>query len=248
MTRIEKSDAQLDAEAAEDLSRLPQTVALHRAMWRDDNRLERLVSRQPPLTRYEKTDDPELIRYGANDEYVIERGAIVGMPMSGNMIRRLSENPGELYPWVAGLNYLKTVCRRRHPDHRSLEHPYWRGALCWTLVRAVVIDGLSIQNAAAVLRADDAERILAGALALIEESIDDNKKRAEKRARLDEGQAVTCRCGHAWSRHGGITAGFRCLDECDCARYMAYMEPLAHHVPSEEHRAECPQCQRASAA
>ena len=47
----EKSDAQLDAEAEGRCEPLEAAITSHRDMMRDDARIDRLVSRQPPTTR-----------------------------------------------------------------------------------------------------------------------------------------------------------------------------------------------------
>lgn len=257
MTRREKSDAQLDAEAearrrnldppehehgfddpdayavprfpssepptpAPDPKGLALLVELHRAMWRDDNMVPRLTSRQPPLTRYEKNDwfegDPE--RYGANQDYVIEQGARVGMSMSGNMIRRLSESPGASFPWVTALGRLRQDCRRLHPHHRSAERPYWRGALCWQVVYLVVVQDLSPENAARVLRLEEIEPLLRRTLRDMENGIDYFRRRAERRATEDAGMGP-----------GPVP-----------------QPKPTHHVVPGLHEKECPQCRRKRAA
>jgi hypothetical protein len=221
VTRIEKSDAQLDAEAAAPLTPLEKLIKKHRESWEDDNDLRRLVSRQPPMTRYEKSDDriyeepkkwagPLLdhlspieeqrekarrqgVRYGADDEYVIESGDAVGMSMSGTLLRRLSERPGEPFPWVTALYELRYWCRRNHPYHRDASRPYWRGSLCHSLVRLTVIGAdkgnygpLSIEEAGKVLRYDNPEPVLRLALERIEETIDRRQRDAIAREAMLE--------------------------------------------------------------
>lgn len=223
MTRYEKSDAQLDAEASAPTGELSALIELHRAMWRDDNEVSRLNSRQPPLTRYDKDDwavgdEPE--RLGATEEYVIEPGARVGMSMSGNMIRRLSESPGSHYPWVTALGRLRADCRRLHPHHRSAERPYWRGALCWQVVYLVIVghkEGpLSPENAARVLRLEEIEPLLRRTLRDIETGIDYFRRRAERRATEDAGMGP-----------GPVPT-----------------PQATHHAVPGMHETDCPQCRK----
>jgi len=190
-------------------------VEWHRGKWAADNFVPRLVSRQPPMTRYEKSDayDAELQRYGANNEYVIEDGSRTGMAMSGNMIRRLSENPGDTFPWITAYGRLYWHCHRRHPHHRSADRPYWRGALCHQAVTLVVKRRFSPANAAKILKLDHIDPLLVSAFREIETQIDDARARAEKRERE--------RAGH----------------------YSLFEGPVMEHRPLDGlHRAECPAC------
>lgn len=184
MTRHEKSDSQLDAEAAGRPS-LEEQIDLHRELYRDSTRLDRLVSRQPPLTRYDSNDWTEgtPVRYGSDNEYVIEPAARIGMSMAGAMIRRLSDSPGAMFPWPTALYRLRYACRREHPYHRAADRPYWRGSLCHQLVVFTVIREWSIENAAKILRYDRPEPTLRYAFGYIEASIDEARRKAERRQR-----------------------------------------------------------------
>ena len=181
MTRREKSDAQLDAEAEP----LPVSalIAEHRARFRDDLHIPRLVSRQPPTSIDSNT--------GVMDE---EPAAATGMSMSGRMLRYVSGDYGSVFPWSKAFWLLKVNCRRNHPHHRSADRPYWRGALCYQAVKLVVVGGeangvgpLTAEQAGQVLKIDQIDQILVAAFRSIDHAVDDFRDRAEKRAREDAG-------------------------------------------------------------
>lgn len=157
---------------------LQDTLEDHRALYRADLLIDRLVSRQPPTTLERNTG-----------ELHVEPGAATGMPMSGRLLKYLGhpEGYGSDFPWTKALWRLKAQCRRDHPYHRAADRPYWRGALCWQLVIFTVTRGFSVQNAAEILRYDNPEPVLRYALAYIEQVIDAERVKAERRAREDEG-------------------------------------------------------------
>ena len=183
----EKSEAQLDAEAAGRHEHLEATIALHREMHRDDAYLEKLVSTQPPTTR------------DANTGIVSQHEATrVGMNMSSRLYRYVEAPGGAEYPWWAAFKKLRYHCRSAHRKiHTGPDVPYWRGSLCQEAVRLVVIgperrlpafDGpLTIHQASGLLRYDNLAPVLRYAFAYIESSMDDFRAKAEKRAREDEG-------------------------------------------------------------
>jgi hypothetical protein len=241
-----KSDAQLDAEAAgRSPERLDFLVEFHRNLRRDDLSIERMVARQPPTSR-----DP-------NTGIVTQHDATAtGMNMSARLYRFVESAPISEFPWHGAFRMLRVECRRRHTFHRGSDVPYWRGSLCQEFVRLVVIGPekrlstgpLSIRQAAMILRYDNPEPVVRYAFAYIEAAMDQARARAERRAREDEGQALICKCGHAYSRHGGVVEGWRCgYDNCGCQQYLADIPKMAHHIPSDDHRAECPQCRRNAA-
>ena len=241
MTRYEKSDAQLDAEAQSRKMRegaewtparkgfgyraipslpahpaappvgLEAAIELHREMMRDDARIDRLVSRQPPTTR-----DPNTGIVHQHD------AAAVGMNMSARLYRYVEAPGSSEFPWRAAFRRLRFECRRNHPYHTGPTVPYWRGSLCQELVRLVIIgperriaghDGpMSVQNAAEILRYDNPEPVLRYALSYIEATIDEARRKAEKRLRDDEGRGPGAVPAPEWR----------------------------HHAPSDEHVAECP--------
>lgn len=143
-----------------------------------------------------------------------EDGTRVGMTLSGRLLRYLGhpEGYGDAFPWSKALWRLRVECRRNHPYHRGPTVPYWRGSLCHQLVMFTVVRGWSIENTRRILRADNAESVLLAALRWLEEDMDRARELAERRAREDAGRGPG-----------------------------AVPEPtVGHHVPSEQHIAECP--------
>lgn len=190
---------------------LADLIEDHRALYRADLEIPRLVSRQPPTTM-----DPNT---GELDE---EPAARTGMPMSGRLLRYLGhpESHAQAFPWSFGLWTLKARCRRAHPAHRSIDRPYWRGSLCWSLCMFVIVRGYSLDNAALILQVDrDVQQTLSTALHLIEDAIDEQRARAERRAREDAGM--------------GEPVGAVRLQH----------EP---HTMGGLHSLECPRCRRAA--
>lgn len=158
---------------------LLQLIDLHRELYRADLSIERLVSRTPPTSM-----DPN------TGELHEEPAARTGMAMSGRLLRYLGhpEAHAQAFPWSFGLWRMKGRCRRAHPQHRSIDRPYWRGSLCWSLAMFVIVRGYSLDNAALILQVDrDVEQTLTTALHLIEDAIDEQRARAERRAREDAG-------------------------------------------------------------
>ena len=208
MTRMDKSEAQFDAEAegrrlaAIDLH---ATIALHRELFRDECRIPRLVSRQPPIVSEE--DGQRRAQFSHT-----------GMPTSGLLHRRVFEKrPGEMFPWVTAFAALRVDCRRNHrASHTGYDRPYWRGSLCHEAVRLCVIgmrDGpLSPESAALVLHLPNLDDVLPGALAWLERHIDEQRARAEQRAKVDAG---VFRVGET-------------------------LAPMQHHAVPGTHAAECP--------
>lgn len=190
---------------------LARSIALHRALYRDDLHVERTVSRQPPTTLDLHT--------GLLEE---EPADGVGMNLSGPMIRKLGhpDGYGAHHPWSKALWHVRSWCRRDHRRRYHASEPQWNGSLCHQMMMYTVVHGWSIQNAAAILDYNDPEPILREALQYIEDKIDDFRRAQERKARLDEGQALTCECGHGWSRHDDPASMFRCT-ACGCSRYRA---------------------------
>jgi hypothetical protein len=212
--RYEKSDAQLDAEANRPSVALHRLVELHRSLFRDDLHIQRLVGRQPPTTRDSNT--------GVVHQH---EAAVVGMNMSARLYRYVEAPTGSEFPWTAAWKLLRVECRRRHHDHRSADRPYWRGSLCHEAVKLVIIGGeangigpLSPEHAGRILRIDRIDELLARAFRFLEETMDDFRARAEKRAREDEGRG-----------DGPIP-----------------VERPQHHSVPGLHAAECPQCRNVS--
>jgi hypothetical protein len=161
------------------MTALQQAIETHRAAYRADLFIDRLVARQPPTSLDLNT--------GVLHQ---EPAAAIGMTVSGRLLRYVShpEGYGADFPWSKALYRLRWDCRKNHPNHRGADVPYWRGSLCHELVRFVILREFSVQSAAAVLRYDNPEPVLRQALTFIEESMDHARERAEKRAREDEGR------------------------------------------------------------
>jgi hypothetical protein len=200
------------------MTTLEQAIETHRELYRADTYIDRLVARQPPTSLDLNT--------GVLHQ---EPAAAVGMTVSGRLLRYVShpEGFGSDFPWSKALWLLRVECRRRHHDHRSADRPYWRGSLCHEAVKLVIIGGesggtgpLSPEHAGQILRIDRIDELLLRCFRFLEETMDDFRRRAEKRAREDEGQALICICGHPWSRHDDPATLFRCT-ACECRRYNA---------------------------
>lgn len=190
---------------------LEQTIELHRNLYRDDTWIERLVQRQPPTTLDAHT--------GMLDQ---EPADAVGMSMSARLLRYVShpEGYGSDFPWSKALWLVRSWCRRTHRRRYHSTETHWNGSLCHQMVVYVVIRGWSVQNAAAILGYDNPEPILRDAFQYIEETMDDFRRKQEQRAREAEGHAMTCACGHSWSRHDNPVTTFACAT-CECGRYRA---------------------------
>ena len=193
-------------------------VFLHRELFRDELHIGRLVSRQPPTQM-----DPNT---GVLHQ---EPATRIGMNMSGSMLRRLGhpEGFGSMYPWTRALWLLRVECRRRHPHHRSGDRPYWRGSLCHQAVKLTIIGGetgntgpLSVEAASRILRVDRIDAILKSSFRFIEDTMDDFRDRAERRAREDQGHGELV--GVAVARH-------------------------THTALDGLHAVDCPQCRRNAA-
>ena len=180
---------------------LAAQLHLHRNLYRSDLHIHRLVSRQPPTTLDVNTG-----------ELYQEPGAATGMPMSGRLLKYLGhpEGFGSDFPWSKALWLLRVECRRKHPQHRSADRPFWRGALCHQAVLLTVVRGFSPENAGKILRLDHTDALLKGAFRFMEDAIDEARLVAEARAREDEG------------------------------RFTIYDQLPEHHIPSEAHIQECP--------
>jgi hypothetical protein len=210
---------------------LEQAIETHRELFRVELDFNPSQSRPPvAYVHYPGEgmvpDDRPLV-YFVDGRYVevpdsATQSTQVGMPMSGRMLRYL-QGPAADTPWAAALKSLRAWCRREHPFHRGATVPYWRGSLCWQLVVLTVIgkpkgDGpATIEEAARILKYDNPAPVLRYALERIEQSMDDYRARAEKRAREDEG------------------------------RFTIYDRPPTHHAVGGLHEQECPQCRSKSA-
>lgn len=157
-------------------------------------------------------------------ELHVEDGAAIGMTMSGRLLKYLShpEGYGTSFPWSRALYAMRGWCRREHRRRYHAAERQWNGSLCHQLVRYVVIHNWSVENAGRILTYDNPEPVLREALTWIEHKIDDARRLAEKRER----------------EYAGLGPGPLPVDA------------WAHHAPSAEHVAECPnpECVRRRAA
>jgi hypothetical protein len=190
---------------------LDDRIEDHRAMYRADLLIPRLVSRQPPTTLDLNTGQLDQEPADAN-----------GMNLSGRMIKRLGhpEGFGADFPWTKALWLTRSWCRRDHRRRYHSADELWQGSLCHRMVYLVVVEGWGVQRAGFKLHYTDPAAILRDAFDFIEDTIDDFRRSQEQRAREDEGRALTCLCGHSWSRHDNPAAMFRC-GSCECGRYNA---------------------------
>jgi hypothetical protein len=190
---------------------LEQTIETHRELYRSDLFIDRLVARQPPTTLDLNTGILH-----------VEDGTRIGMTMSGRLLKYVGhpEGYGADFPWSKALWLVRSWCRREHRRRYHSVEKHWDGALCHQLVKYVVIRGWSVENAGKIMGYDNPEPLLREAFQFIEDRMDDFRARAEQRAKEDEGRALTCRCGHSWSRHENPATMFRCVS-CECHRYHA---------------------------
>jgi hypothetical protein len=160
MTDIRKSDAQLDAEAAEERD-LDAAIALHRELYRSDRLILRLHDRDG------------------------ESG--IGPPFSAPFEHLLDERYGVVMPWSNGWRGLRYECRRSHSEHWATE---WGGSLCARLIALIVIDERSYGRACYDLHVDQerTERTLLRAFRRIEERMDELQARATETVKSDEGR------------------------------------------------------------
>ena len=198
---------------------LDATIQLHRELYRSDIRIDRLVTRQPPTTLDVNTG-----------QLHVEDGTRTGMNMSGRLLRYLGhpEGYGDHHQWSKALWLLKVECRRKHPSHRSLERPYWRGSLCWQAVKLVIIGGeakgegpRTPEQAAQILKLANIDALLASCFREIERMIDE----ADDNAIAREKQ----------------------LESIVNPVNVAPRSPERHDMPGA-HQLECPQCRKRGAA
>jgi hypothetical protein len=190
---------------------LEQAIETHRELYRSDTYIDRLVARQPPTTLDLNTGILH-----------VEDGTRIGMTMSGRLLKYVGhpEGYGADFPWSKALWLVRSWCRREHRRRYHSVEKHWDGSLCHQLVKYVVIRGWSVENAGRIMGYDNPEPLLREAFQFIEDRMDDFRARAEQRAKEDEGRALTCRCGHSWSRHENPATMFRCVS-CECHRYHA---------------------------
>ena len=137
MTRLTRSDAQLDAEAAapRDNRNLQAVLLRHRAMFRQDTYIPRIATETPPVV----IDEDGEPHSDANH---------VGMTWTAAFERRILA-PGRQYPWADAFRALGQMCRGVHHAHQ--DRTEFRGSLCRALVSLVIIGDQPIGRAARTL-------------------------------------------------------------------------------------------------
>ena len=95
--------------------------------------------------------------------------------------------------------------------------------MCWAAVKAVVIghrksqEPLSAEDVGRVLKVDRIDQVLVYAFRVIEEAINEQQRRAEKREREDAGLAPPVGMGSPQSAHQPLD-GLHATDCPQCAR------------------------------
>ena len=136
MTRLTRSDAQLDAEAAapRDNRSLQAVLLRHRAMFRHDTFLPRVATEGAASPDEADPDDDGVVH--------------VGMTWTAAFERRILA-PGRQYPWADAFRALGQMCRGVHHAHQ--DRTEFRGGLCRALVSLVIIGDQPIGRAAQTL-------------------------------------------------------------------------------------------------
>ena len=205
---------------------LQDSIEDHRAMMRSELDFNPTQRTPPVAYKWDRVqramvpdDSPLVINPLTPDQIEVPDSATqstqVGMPMSGRLLRYL-QGPSADTPWANAVFRLRAECRRKHPHHRGADVPYWRGSLCHELIRFTIIRGYSMQSTVEILRYDNPEPLLREAFRFIEQVIDAERAKAERRAREDEGHGP-----------GAIP-----------------VDVPPHHSVDGLHREECPQCRR----
>lgn len=180
MTALRKSDAQLDAEAADPRGRRPveQSIVLHRLLYRDDLHIERLTTESPPVF----TD-------GNTGKRSADPMSKIGPTLSWPLTRYIGEEYGYVFPWNRGAQIMRyRLCRREHPEH--LDRPEWRGSLCFELVSLTIRRDYSLAAACWELGTtpERSGRVLNNALHWIEQAMDAQRQRQEEKLAIDVGR------------------------------------------------------------
>lgn len=182
----DKSDAQLDAEAAEPLGEL---IYKHRVYYHRDLYKPKLSTDDPPVL-FDEDGDPEV--------QVTEIGMPLSWPLTSHLFSetvivdgteqpvRSIHGPDSLWSKAAFAQWAK--CRRIHPEHAERES--FRGSLCRLVVGAVIRQHRSVDDVASDLQLEATR--LASTLRSALRDIDREMKRllekAEFRHREDLGR------------------------------------------------------------
>jgi len=174
MTR-QKSDSQLDAEAAAPQRSLDAMLADHRALYQADLFIPRLSTESPPVftdshTGVQSADPMSMIGPTLSKQLA---GYIDYHQRDGETV----PTPSGIFPYARSMATMRRECRRAHSDH--WDRPEWRGSLCNRLVSMTVAEGYAFDRACYDLVVDRkrSERVLRRALVRIVEHMDELQAR-----------------------------------------------------------------------
>lgn len=176
MSVLRKSDSQLDAEAAQARRPVSESIELHRGLYQDDLRIERLTTESPPVFTDWNTGKSRA-----------DPMSMIGPTLSWPLERYLSEQFGYVFPWHLGLTIMRhRLCRQEHPEH--LDRPEWRGSLCYELVAYTIRRDYSLSAACYELGTtpERSGRVLNNALYWIEDAMDRQRQKQEDRQKPDK--------------------------------------------------------------
>jgi hypothetical protein len=221
MTRLAKSDSQLDAEAsAQPLEErdLDAAILLHRALYTADVWIPRLhVGRGGngrSTSTWKDSPDPDPADAGGY-------GGIgwTGVEFTGHFARYLDGEYGQAFPWSKAMFALRHNCRVTHrPKHT--DRVEWRGSLCAELVALVIRQDYSLDMARLRLGLPEegkTRRTLDNALLFLERKLEDSYWRAQQQKPVERTPAE-------WMADVHVHVGLNGL-----------------------HAVDCPQCRRAAA-
>ena len=226
MTRIERSESQLNAEAVgkSESTTLDAMLADHRSMYAADIFIPRLSTESPPvfmdphtgvqsadpMSRIGPTLSKQLAGY-VDSHIVCHDKEPCGHDHSADPV---VPTPSGIFPYARSMAVMRQrLCRQRHPEHTQREE--WGGSLCYALVSLTVGQRYHYEQACLKLLVSPTrtEDVLRRALRFIEEHMD------EMRAR------------QTYAKVDGV-----------------WPAPPAHvhHAVPGLHRDECEQCRRAA--
>lgn len=226
---------------------LDALIRLHRNLLRDE------LTMQMTATAMPADPDAPVVRAKPRTQSGNEYGW-TGVPLSVPFTRYLEGQYGASFPYSAALALLYRECSRSHLGHA--ERPEWRGALCHKLVRWVVYWHTDPDDAAALfgIPVEDAERLLTGALRLIDQHLTARKAPPSEKAEPDE--YSPSRLSRAVCE--AVNREVRDFDlEQRIWGALRYRDPTLHEWDTEwakrqariiEHRATCERCRIEEAA
>ena len=200
----DKSEAQLDAEAAAPLSEL---IRKHRVYYQRDLYIPRLAADEPPVFT-----NPQTGERSADDM------SIIGPTLSWPLESYITSSYGQTFPWSRAAFAQWADCRRVHPEHQDREE--FRGSLCKQLIGLVIRQGYILERACLVLglTPERAARTLRSALLGIDAEMQRQHNKATQRAKEDSGQFVgqDIRGHYVWDGPPPIHHAVPGMHEHDC--------------------------------